>query len=159
MSFLEPYAGDYDLIFMDIQMPYMNGMDAAHKLREIDQNVALIFVTSLGQYAINGYEVRALDFILKPIGYFDFVLKMSRAMQMLPEKTSAVIMVNTTAGVVKLIPNDLAYAESSGHHVIYHMKDGKTYEQYASLKSVEKELADFSFARMNSCYLVNLGLR
>lgn len=76
---LENYTADYDIIFMDIRMPYMNGMDAAHRLRAIDSKVILIFITSLTQYAVAGYEVEALDYIVKPVNYYDFALKLARA--------------------------------------------------------------------------------
>ncbi|MBQ1490419.1 MAG: response regulator, partial [Blautia sp.] len=66
LSLLDHYEPIYDLIFMDIQLPYLNGMDAARRLRAMDQSVLLVFVTNLTQYAIAGYEVAALDYILKP---------------------------------------------------------------------------------------------
>ena len=76
---LENYKPVYDLIFMDIQMPDINGMDTARRLRAMDQNVLLIFVTSLAQYAIEGYEVAAVDYILKPVQYFSFAMRLTRA--------------------------------------------------------------------------------
>lgn len=155
IAFLEPYSADYDLIFMDIHMPYMNGMDAARKLREIDKNVLLIFVTNLTQYAINGYEVEALDYILKPIGYYDFALKMSRAMQKIPTKDHSELLISTANGIIKIRPTDIYYIESSGHHVFYHLK-GKIYKQNSSLSAVESTLKPYPFARCNNCYLVNM---
>ena len=68
-SFLEHYRADYDIVFMDIELPGINGMEAAHRLREIDQQVILIFVTNMAQFAVKGYEVDALDYIIKPAQY------------------------------------------------------------------------------------------
>ena len=67
--FLEKYTAVYDVVFMDIKMPYLNGIAAAHKLRELDKGVLLFFITSLTQYAIRGYEVDALNYIVKPVEY------------------------------------------------------------------------------------------
>ena len=156
VSFLENYSADYDAVFMDIKMPYMSGMDAAHKLRETDKNVALIFVTSLMQYAISGYEVEALDYVVKPVTYGDFSLKMARLMKKLSEKEQNYIIISAAAGKVRLLPDDIKYMESQGHHVIYHTASGE-YTRYCSLTAAEKELRGQNFFRCNSCYVVNLA--
>ncbi|SCP98431.1 LytR/AlgR family response regulator transcription factor [Anaerobium acetethylicum] len=155
VSLLENYSADYDIIFMDIRMPYMNGMDAAHRLRKLDKTVLLIFMTSLTQYAISGYEVEALDYIVKPIGYYDFALKMSRAMQRIPKDSPDEIVVSTVNGMVKLSPSDIRFLETEGHHVIYHTADAD-YRQYGTLSSAEAKLQSYNFCRCNNCYLVNL---
>lgn len=67
LDFLENYSSAFNLVLMDINMPHMDGMEASHRLREIDNNVTLIFVTNMAQYAIRGYEVGATDFIVKPV--------------------------------------------------------------------------------------------
>ena len=73
------YEPIYDVLLLDIEMPKMNGMDAAREIRKRDQRVLIIFITNMAQYAINGYEVGALDFVLKPIKYFSFSMKLEKA--------------------------------------------------------------------------------
>ena len=74
------YSADYDLILMDIEMAFLNGMKAAEKIRELDKDVVIIFITNMPQYAIQGYKVNALDYMLKPISYFSFSESMGRAL-------------------------------------------------------------------------------
>lgn len=161
VSLLENYSADYDLIFMDIKMPYMNGMDAAHALREIDSTVLLIFVTNMTQYAVNGYEVDALDYIVKPINYYDFALKLSRALGRIHTSDDTEIILPQSSGgggLIKIKASSIRYVETDGHRVVYHTGRGgdETYSQSSSLKEAESKLSGCGFARCNSCYLVNL---
>lgn len=77
-TFLDSYQHQYELVFMDIRMPGLNGMMAAHELREMDHTVVLVFLTSLAQYAVESYEVEATDYILKPITAAALDLKLPR---------------------------------------------------------------------------------
>ncbi|MBQ9188604.1 MAG: response regulator transcription factor, partial [Clostridia bacterium] len=124
-------------------------------LRELDPNVVLIFLTSLTQYAIEGYSVQAFDYIVKPVSYYDFALKLSRAIRRLPESAQSRIMVNTDHGWKGLLPGDIRYVETDEHHIVYHTLHGD-YRQYGTLKDAEQKLSDYSFTRCNQCYLVNL---
>ena len=67
---VEPYRPGFDIIFLDIEMPRLGGMPTAERIRQLDPEVVLIFVTNMAQYAIRGYEVDALDFVLKPVSYY-----------------------------------------------------------------------------------------
>ena len=61
------YKGEYDIILLDIQMRFMDGMTAAEKIRELDSEVVLMFITNMIQYAVRGYEVDAMDYVVKPV--------------------------------------------------------------------------------------------
>ena len=78
----------FDLVFMDIQMPGINGMEAAQLMRTYDSETPIIFVTNLAQYAVKGYEVDALDFIVKPVTYFNFRMRMDKAMRRIRRNVS-----------------------------------------------------------------------
>lgn len=155
VGLLDQYSAEFDIIFMDIQMPYLNGMDAAHRLRALDQKVILIFTTSLVQYAVEGYEVDALSYLVKPINYYEFAMKLGRAVKKVPFISAEVIVLNTKSGDIRLAQEDIRYVEISGHWVVYHTLGGD-YSQYSSLSKVEELLSAAEFARCNSCYLVNL---
>ena len=71
-GFLDAYRPVWDIVFMDIEMPNMDGMSAARRLRVLDEQVILIFVTNMAQFAAKGYEVDALDYVIKPFSYNDF---------------------------------------------------------------------------------------
>ena len=89
----------FDLIFMDIDLGIENGMDAAREIREFDRSTPIIFVTNLAQYAIQGYEVNALDFIVKPFTYGSFSLRMDRAMEVLRRREGRSISIQTRDGL------------------------------------------------------------
>ena len=157
MHFFVKYQPVYDLVFMDIEMPEMNGLEAARRLRKLDKQVLLVFVTNMAQYAIKGYEVDALDFILKPVDKYSFVLKMQRALARIPHREREGIIINTdTLETIALPVPSIKYVEVNGHYVIYHTCDGE-YKQYTTLKSVEEQLRANHFVKCNRCFLVNLG--
>ena len=157
MAFLSKYAAEYDIIFMDIMMPMMNGMDAVRALREKDEKVMVIFVTNMQQYAIQGYEVGAFDYILKPVHYPEFKLKYTRAIsKLMPQKKATNVLIKSESGVVRLTPDQILYVEVQQHHCIFHTKQGD-FRQYQTMKSVESQLEGYGFCRCNNYLLVNLA--
>lgn len=154
--FLEKYTPDFDVVFMDIEMPALNGMDTAKELRSIDEYVVLIFVTNMAQYAINGYEVGALDFVLKPVSYFSFSLKIKKALSYSLRQKDDGICLETIEGPVKLRTADIYYLETEKHYIIIHTSNGD-YKMRASMTETEDLFKNKSFARCNTSYLVNLS--
>lgn len=153
-NFLGTYMPVFDIVLMDIEMPGMDGVETARNLRKIDKNVILLFVTRMTQYACRGYEVEALDFIVKPVDKYSFALKIARAVSRSAARYGNTLMFRVDGEYVSIRLNMLKYVETDGHYVVYHTFDG-LFREYASLKSVEKRLGE-NFVRCNSCYLVNL---
>ena len=144
-----------DLILMDIEMPGTNGMDAAEQIRKRDAQVVIMFITNMAHYAIKGYEVGALDFVLKPIQYLNFANKMDRAMQLVENRGSRPVMIQTGTGVKKIDSRDIFYVEIQNHVLRYHTKQGN-FEVRGSLKNVEEELPKGLFAKCSNWCLVGL---
>lgn len=114
------YKSQYDIILMDIQMKFVDGMTAAEEIRSIDSSVVIIFITNMTQYAIQGYKVGAMDYILKPISYFAFKERLSQAISRLKHRSSNYVVVPVKGGVLRLDTSDIYYIESQGHNLIYH---------------------------------------
>ena len=156
-QFIARYKPVYDIVFMDIMLPGRNGMETAHELRKLDKNVTLIFVTNMAQFAVRGYEVEAFDFIVKPVTYQSFVLKIERVLGKLRnEPRDSFILLNLSEGIKRISPAQIMYVEVTGHKVIYHTTEGD-YSLYGSMKAVEEQLNSKVFSRCNNCYLVNLN--
>ena len=154
-SFLEEYRPEYDVIFLDIMMPGMDGMQAAAKLRQRDGNAVLIFVTSMAQFAVKGYEVAAFDFIVKPMSYYDFCIKMRRAVFSVRSRDDRFIVVPAEGGDLRIPVRDLQYIEVSGHNCRYHIAPHRVAEGRNTIRNLSALLAPYHFMRCNSCYLVN----
>ncbi len=149
------YKAVYDIIFLDIQMKRMDGMKAAQNIRKMDETVIIIFITNMAQYAIQGYSVNAMDFVLKPVTYFAFSEELAKAIRRLKERTRAYLTIKQEAGMLRLDVTQITYIESQGHKILIHT-EADVYSMVETMKNMEQQLMKYKFSRCNNCYLVNL---
>lgn len=146
-----------DLIFLDIRLPGMDGMEAATLIRSYDSETPIIFVTSLASYAIAGYEVNALDFMVKPIGYLSFSEHMDRAMRTLERARQSQVTVSTRGGVHVFQESDLVYVETVNHDLIYHLAAGaEPIRVRGSLTEAHEQLGG-GFLRISNHCVINMS--
>ena len=154
-------AQAYNLVFMDIEMPGLSGMEASFKVRENNLAMPLIvFVTNMAQFAIDGYKVNALDFCLKPLTYEDLFIPMEKARAILTSSQERILTVKAKSEVIRLALSTILYVEVIAHdiHIVY-QKDGAEGQVRfrGALKSIEKDLEGTSFVRINSGCFINVN--
>lgn len=156
LEILEDYRPAYDLILLDIEMKHLDGMETARRIRELDPDVMLVFITNMAQYAIRGYSVGALDYVLKPVPYFAFSQQLLKAVSRLEKRAKRYLTVPVEGGLRRLDTASIYYLESEGHRVHFYTDEGD-FSAPGALKTFEEKLAACPFARCNSGYLVNLA--
>ncbi|SDM30709.1 LytR/AlgR family response regulator transcription factor [Kriegella aquimaris] len=141
-----------DLLFLDIQMPEIKGTDFAKMIAPTTQ---IIFTTAYSEYAVEGFELNALDYLLKPITFERFLKSVSKIKT--ETKTSdqdGTITVKSGYDLHKLKYDDILYIESDSEYVIYYSKEGKLMSNQ-SLKSLENMLPKEKFMRVHRSYIIN----
>ncbi len=161
VDFLSEYQSNFDIVIIDIMMPLMNGIEVAHKLRERDKNVLVMFITATADFAIRGYEVSAADYILKPLSYetdfkykFDRVVKKANALKL---HSKELVLKDDNGRFVKLDVSDLIYVIKDRDNAMYHTKQGVFSERTSITKVKEPLQGEASFADVNSGCLVNMA--
>ena len=142
VEILEDYRPVYDIIFLDVEMQHLDGMETARRIRERDGDVLLIFITNMAQYAIKRYAVGALDYVLKPVPYFAFSQQLQKAVNQLAKRTRHYLAVPVDGGMRRLDAAAICYIESEGHRVHFYTEDGD-FSAPGALKVLEEKLADY----------------
>ena len=145
----------YNIVFLDIRLGEMDGLDAARFLRIVNKEAQLIFVTHMAQFAIRGYEVDAMDFIIKPIDQFSIDRVLEKAIKRISDSTNVTLALKTSDGIVSIPSNSIYFVEVYDHDLIYHTEQGD-YKVRGRLGEVRKKLDDRNFIQCNRSYLVNM---
>ena len=153
---LEDYCPRYDILFMDIEMKHLDGMDTARRVRLVDEAVLIVFITNTAQYAINGYSVGAFDYVLKPVPYFSFSQQMKKALAQLQKRARFDLTLPADGGMRRLNTASIYYIESDGHYAHFYT-EGEEFSVRGTLKEFEERLSARPFARCNNSFLVNLA--
>ena len=156
LEIVENYQPVWDIILMDIEMPHMDGMSAAHRIREQDPAVVLIFITNMARYAVKGYEVDAMDFVLKPVEYAQLALKLKKAMGMVEQRQRRYLMVHLDGEKQRIATNDILFIEVINHQLHVHTT-GEEYVVAGTLQKIESDLAGLPFFRCSHSFVVNLA--
>ena len=146
-----------DLLFLDIQMPELSGLEYS---KMVDSRTRIIFTTAFEQYAIDGYKVNALDYLLKPIAYVDFLQAANKAMQWFellqkPQEEIDSIFVKSEYKLVQIELKNILYVEGLKDYVkIYEEGMSKPVLSLMSMKAMEELLPSSRFMRVHRSYIV-----
>ncbi len=149
-------SGDYSLLFLDIMMPEINGMQAAHEIREFDAGVKIVFLTSSPEFAVESYAVKAYNYILKPVSK-EKLFSLLDAVIADEQKPMEGLKVKTASGMARILFSKMAFVEIMNKRLYFHMTDGSVQELTSSLAAFEEELlARTEFVKVHRSYIVNL---
>ena len=156
LAFLQEYKSDADVIFADIKMPGIDGLELAQRVRAVDKEVAIIFTTSYARYAIDGYAVQASGYLLKPLDYEQLRSTLKRLLRDVDLRTQKTLTVRDERGVRRIAVREVKYIEVLGRTLTVHLVGGDAVQTKGTLKGLEEELTPFGFFRCSHSYFVNL---
>ena len=154
---LSNYPKDLDILIMDIQMKIINGMDTARKVREFDQNLEIIFMTSFSEFMQEGYEVKAYRYILKPISERKISRNILPCINEIMKKKNNYLTINVKNYVDRIKIDSIVYIETDRPNILIYTNDNK-YTTKMSISKIDKILREHGFFRCHNSYIVNLKL-
>lgn len=153
-QFLDSYQGQYQIVLMDVVMPHMNGLEVAKHLRSRDRDVCLIFITNMVQYAIHGYEVDAIDYVLKPLDYDLFRIKFGKAVARVHIDEKFTIPLPGGARTISF--SRIIYVESNKHYVHLHTTEGE-FRMRDTVRNLAPRFLNNGFAAIRASVLINMA--
>ena len=154
MSFLTGYKSVYDMVFMDIELPLLDGMTAAKSCASSIKRYCSSRHPTWRSSPSRATPVDAFDYIVKPVRYQNFEMKMKKALARIRAEMDAIV-VAKPGGMIRVRTGDIRFIEARGHSIIYHTDGEEIVGSSTSLASLEERLAPSGFLRCNKCYLVN----
>lgn len=145
---------ELDIIFLDIQMERLNGIEIAAKIRETNERVVIIFITNNPQYSLAGYSVDALDYLIKPVSHELLERVLPRALRRLGNSEHACLTIHNNDGYFVINTMDINYIELENRRVIIHTRN-RSITCLKTLQSMEEQLPE-TFFRCHSAFLINL---
>ncbi len=156
LAFLEDKT-IFDAVLMDIDMPGINGMKAAEELRAQNKNVDIIFTTNYPQYAIDGYKVEAIDFVIKPISFPNLSFAMEKVLEKKKNSMNGSFFLKIGSMARRFDNDEIIYFEMVGHNIVMHEEGLEPFKVRGSLKMIEPVLNPDVFVKINSGIIVNLS--
>lgn len=157
LDFLDDTTHKYDLVFLDILMPHMDGMELAQKIRQTNDKMMIIFTTNLTNFAIKGYEVNAYDYLVKPINVDHLASTMDKAIRILKQHDDSFISLTNKTSVRMVNLRSILSVEISSHLITYHFIDGTTFDVWGTLNEEMKRLPEREYVRVNKFQLINMA--
>ncbi len=159
VRWLKKHPGEIDLLFLDVEMKGVNGMEAAAEIREFDKEISLVFVTGYEDYVFDGYKVNALDYVIKPAGTERLAEVLGRVRKRISDDRKRCFSFKNAEGTYRLSLSDISYFYSDRRKVnavCTRGGEGFSYSFYGKLDEVERDVGD-GFVRVHQRYLIRAG--
>ena len=155
LDFLDEEKLSFDIVFLDVEMPHLNGIETARNFRKRDKMAVLVFITNMAQYAIHGYEVDAIEYMVKPVEYYNFSDKMEKALRFVKRDQEKTLLLHGQEVTARIPVSGIYYMEKERNYILFHTKEGN-FRERGSMGEMEEKLAGSGFSRCITGCLVNL---
>jgi DNA-binding LytR/AlgR family response regulator len=158
-DFLKDFAihPDFDLIFLDMVMPFIDGIAVGQAIRTIDDQVKIVYTTISPEYALNAYDVKAYHYLIKPVSEKQLTTILDELIFQLDLHHHQKLIIRDGDTLLSVMTRKIVYIEVTRHRLYYHLRDGSVVSAYGSLKDLSPIiLNDVSFLRVHKSYLINL---
>lgn len=155
LQLMDSLIEDFQVFFLDMEMPNMNGFELAHVIRKTDEKAAIIFVTSHREYMNGCFEYQAANYIIKPVTQAQIDCEMNRIIRKIKTDNHIYVAIKNKNGFMKLFVSDIQYIETRDRNVVFHCSSGKEVIGRFKIQDLEVRLAPFSFIRCHNGIIVN----